>query len=109
MSASGPSGPLVCFLFFQNKLFQKILTGIPSEFQTDWIQIRPDILFGLTWVQAVCKSYQQKTLGDKELRTLGLNSALSYYREHFTNTDLSDLRIVGTCDILVYRMCHTIM
>ena len=25
---------------------------------------------------------------------------LSYNREHFSNADLSDLRIVGTCDII---------
>ena len=31
--------------------------------QTDWIQIRPDNLSGLIWVQTVCKSYQQITLG----------------------------------------------
>ena len=30
---------------FQNQLFQKILSGIPSVCQTVWIQIRPDILF----------------------------------------------------------------
>ena len=28
------------------------------------------------------------------------NLALSYDREHFSNTDLSDLRIVGTWDII---------
>ena len=27
--------------FFQNQLFRKILSGIPSECQTDWIQISP--------------------------------------------------------------------
>ena len=47
--------------FFQNQLFQKILSGIPSECQTDWIQIRPDILSGLIWVQTVCKGYEQTT------------------------------------------------
>ena len=52
---------------FQNQLFRKILSGIPSECQTDWIQIRPDVLSGLIWVQSVCKSYQQTTLGGKEL------------------------------------------
>ena len=31
---------------FQNHLFRKILPGIQSECQTDWVQIRPDI-FGL--------------------------------------------------------------
>ena len=45
--------------FFQNQLFRKILSGIPSECQAVWIQIRPDILSGLIWVQTVCKSYQQ--------------------------------------------------
>ena len=54
-------------IFFQNQLFQKILSGIPPECQTDWIQIRPDILSSVIWVQTVCKSYQQTTLGDKEL------------------------------------------
>ena len=42
--------------FFQNQLFWNILSGIPSECQTDWI-----------WVQSVCLRYQQRTLGDKEL------------------------------------------
>ena len=40
-----PHGNFSCFLssadFFQNQLFQKILSGIPSECQTDWVQIRP--------------------------------------------------------------------
>ena len=53
--------------FFQNQLFRKILSGIPSECQIAWIQIRPNVLLGLTWVQTVCKSYQQTTLGGKEL------------------------------------------
>ena len=30
--------------------------------QTVWIQIRPDILSGLIWVQIVCTGYQQTTL-----------------------------------------------
>ena len=30
---------------FQNQLFRKILSRIPSVCQTVWIQIRPDILF----------------------------------------------------------------
>ena len=67
-----PSGKLfMLFLssadFFQNQLFRKILSGIPSECQIAWIQIRPNVLLGLTWVQTVCKSYQQTTLGGKEL------------------------------------------
>ena len=48
--------------FFQNQLFQKILSGIPSECQTDWIQIRPDVLSGLVRVDSVCKGYEHTTL-----------------------------------------------
>ena len=33
--------------------------SIPSGCQTVWIQIRPDILSGLIWVQTVCKVYKQ--------------------------------------------------
>ena len=53
--------------FFQNQLFRKILSGIASESQTNWIQIRPDKTSGLIRVQTVGKSYQQTTLGDTEL------------------------------------------
>ena len=51
--------------FFQDKLFGKNLSGMPSECQTVWILVRPDILSGLIWVQTVCISYQQTTLGDE--------------------------------------------
>ena len=60
-------GNFACFffchlwIFFLNKLFQKCLSGIPSECQTLWIQIRPDVLSGLILVQTVCKGYQQTT------------------------------------------------
>ena len=43
-------------IFFKINFFEKILSGIPSECQTVWIQIRPNIS-GLIWVQSVCKSY----------------------------------------------------
>ena len=56
--------------FFQNKLFEKILSGIPSECQTVWTLIRPDDSSGLIWVQTVCQGYQQTTLVDKELNLL---------------------------------------
>ena len=36
--------------FFQNQLFQKKISGIPSECQTVWTKIRPDILSGLIGV-----------------------------------------------------------
>ena len=40
-------------------LFGCWIFSIPSECRTVWIQIRPNILSGLTWVQTVCKGYQQ--------------------------------------------------
>ena len=52
--------------FFQNQFFRKILSGIRSECQTVWIQIRPDVLSGLIWVQTVCKGHQQTALVGKE-------------------------------------------
>ena len=55
-------------IFFRNQLFQKIyFRNIPSECQTVWFQIRPDVLSGLIWFQTVCKGYQQTTLVGKEL------------------------------------------
>ena len=53
--------------FFQNHLFRKILSEIWSGSQTVWIQVRLDKMSGLTWVQTVCKCYQQTTLLGKEL------------------------------------------
>ena len=53
--------------FFQNLCSRKILSGIPSECQTVWTQIRTDVLSVLIWVQIVCKGYQQTTLIGKEL------------------------------------------
>ena len=41
--------------FFQNQLSPKIFSGILSDGQTLWIQIRPDIMSGLIWLQTVCK------------------------------------------------------
>ena len=58
--------------FFQNQLFRKNLSGIPSEWQTVWIQIRPNILSGLIWVQTVCKGYKHMTLVDKKLSDVKL-------------------------------------
>ena len=51
--------------FFQNELFERILSEIPSECQTVWTLIRPDDLSGLIWVLTVYQGYQQTTLVDK--------------------------------------------
>ena len=57
---------VVCW-FFLDQPFWKIISGIQSECQTVWIQIRPDILSGLIWIKTVCKGYEQTTLVGKEL------------------------------------------
>ena len=36
---------------FQNQLFRKVISGIPSVCQTVWIQIRPDVLSDLIQVK----------------------------------------------------------
>ena len=58
--------------FLQYHCLHKIISGIPSEFQTvrAWIQIRPDVLPGLIWVQLFVKGCQQTKLACKELRNL---------------------------------------
>ena len=54
--------------FFFNSFFGKNISGMPSEWQTVWIQFRPVILSGLIWVLTDCKGYQQTTLGVTELK-----------------------------------------
>ena len=61
---------VVCWFFFQNQPFWKIISQIPSECQTYWIQIRPKIESGLIWIQTVCKGYKQTTLVGKELNLI---------------------------------------
>ena len=54
-------------------LFGCWIFSIPSKCQKVWIQIRPDILSGLIWVQTFAKviGRQQKSpLADKELKQL---------------------------------------
>ena len=47
--------------------------------QTDWVQIRPDVLSGMIWVQSVCKDYEQTTLVDNELIKWWMYSHLMHY------------------------------
>ena len=50
-------GNFACYfvgcVFFLKVTFPKNISGIPSECQTVWIQIRPYVLSGLIWVQTV--------------------------------------------------------
>ena len=47
--------------FFQNSIFQKVLSGTLSVCQTVLIQIRTNILSVLIWIKSDCKVYQQRT------------------------------------------------
>ena len=40
--------------FFHYQILQQILSGIPFQCQTVWIQILANILSVLIWVQPVC-------------------------------------------------------
>ena len=53
---------LILHAFFSKSTFQKIISRIPSECQTVWIQFRLDILLVLICIQTVCKSNQQTPL-----------------------------------------------
>ena len=63
-------GNIACFLSsagcFQNHLFWKIISEIPS-WSNSWDPDQTDIFSGLIWDQTVCKSYQQTTLLGNEL------------------------------------------
>ena len=71
---------LFCGLLIFSKLaVSKYSFRKSSECQTVWIQIRPDILLGLIWVQSACKSYQQMTLADILLLRLHKTSVSFIY------------------------------
>ena len=63
--------------FFKVNLY-KIFFQEYHQCQKIWIQIRQDVLSGLIWVQAVCKSYQQITPAGK-----GLISVKTYFTIFF--------------------------
>ena len=96
-------------IFWQNQLFRKFLTGMPSDCQTVWIQIRPDILSGLIWVQTVSKGYQQATLRGTHIITLvtwsdGLDHVEWLRKEHGITRDQALIAILLTvfspvCDL----------
>ena len=71
---------LEIFFFFKKK--KKNLLGIPSECQTIWIKIRPDVLSGLIWVQSVCKGYQQTTIVATSGERINQILVLSWFMQH---------------------------
>ena len=50
--------------FFKVNFLEKFFQEYTQECQTDWSQIRANVLWGLIWVQTVWKGYQQPNLGD---------------------------------------------
>ena len=62
----------VVFHLFQNQLFEKL-----SEGQTVFVQIRPDVLLSLIWVQTAYKGYRQTTLVGKEVTRI---SGIFFFR-----------------------------
>ena len=73
--------------FFQNYLFQNILSETLSECQTVWIQIRTDLSV-LIWFQTVCKGYQfdtkiaasqERVKGHTPLFSIMLIVSISYF------------------------------
>ena len=52
---------LITFFFHKKKKKKSNLSGIRSECQAVWIQIRPDVLSGLIAVQTVCIGYMLTT------------------------------------------------
>ena len=60
-------------------LFGCWIFSIPSECQTVWIQIKPNILSGLIKVQTVCKGYQQTTKVNPRGHICKYNTTCWYY------------------------------
>ena len=58
-------------------LFKKI--SIPSECQTVWIQIKPDVLLGLIWDQAVRKVYQTTPVGKEVTGVIIMSDETVWY------------------------------
>ena len=80
---------------FFNELYKTNLSGIPSECQTVWLQIRTDVLSGLIWVQTVCKGFnrrQKPPLAGKVLDDIS-STILSAGRSHSVS-ELKFMQIV---------------
>ena len=63
----GPISERLCILGFRTPRFRKLLPVVQSVYQTVWIQIRPDIMSGLVWVQIICKGYQSRGFRKDEI------------------------------------------
>ena len=61
---AGNFSPLFCcpLIFFKINFFEKFFQEYHQSVKKVWIQIRPEVMSGLIWVQTVCKSYQLMTV-----------------------------------------------
>ena len=62
--------------------------------QTVWIQIRPDKMLGLIWVQTVFKGHQQKTQTDTEIINSTMTDTLvqiEFHNSLYINITLGEL------------------
>ena len=79
------------FHFFYKFFEKKNLSEIQSECRTVWIQVRPDVFEGLTWIlQTVCKGYQHLTLRDKGLNKTEISNNVAFWHL-LTRTSLCSL------------------
>ena len=53
--------------FFSKLTFKKKSFRKTTKVSKVWIQIKPNEILGLIWVQTVCKDYRQTTQAGKEL------------------------------------------
>ena len=61
-----PEKIFMLFVVFAKSTFsKKNISGILSVCIADWIQIRPDVLSGLIWVQSVCEYEQTTPVGNE--------------------------------------------
>ena len=67
--------------FFNINFFEKILFRSTIRVSNSWIQIRPDIMSALIWIQTVCK-VSAEYMSRKKMNLFGLLIILSIKDQH---------------------------
>ena len=83
-------GNFVCFFVVYGFFSKSILSGIPSECQTVWIQIKSVILSGLVLVQTVCKADKADNSNRQIIKTTiftTITSKITVFICLFTNNE----------------------
>ena len=79
MRAYLSSAVFFCLFFFQDQLFRKVLSEIPSECQIVWNQIRPDKMSGLILFQTVCMKFYLSSFSlEKSKYHVAMNNECHY-------------------------------